>query len=77
MAVTFAIYVAGGITGAHINPAVTIAFAAFGGFAWKKVPGYIIAQILGAVAGAALVYANYRDAIQANEIGARHHPRRR
>jgi glycerol uptake facilitator len=67
MAVTFAIYVAGGITGAHINPAVTIAFAALGGFAWKKVPGYIVAQILGGVAGAALVYAVYRDSIQAYE----------
>ena len=63
----FAIYVAGGITGAHINPAVTIAFAVFGGFAWKKVPGYIVAQILGGVAGAALVYAVYRDSIQAYE----------
>ncbi len=74
MAVTFAIYVAGGITGAHINPAVTIAFAVFGGFAWKKVPGYIVAQILGGVAGAALVYAVYRDSIQFYEIGERHRP---
>ena len=67
MAVTFAIYVAGGITGAHINPAVTIAFASFGGFPGRRSPGYIVAQILGGVAGAALVYAVYRDSIQAYE----------
>lgn len=67
MAVTFAIYVAGGITGAHINPAVTIAFAAFRDFPWRKVPGFIVAQVLGGIAGAGLVYGVYRDAIQSFE----------
>jgi len=67
MAVVFGIYVAGGISGAHINPAVTVAFAAFGRFPWRKVPGYALAQVLGAVAGAALTYLVYRDAIQAYE----------
>ncbi len=67
MAVVFGVYVAGGVTGAHINPAVTVAFAAFGRFPWRKVPGYIVAQILGAIAGSALVYMVYRDAIQAFE----------
>ena len=67
MAVVFAIYVAGGISGAHINPAVSIAFASFGRFPWKKVPGYVVAQVLGAVAGAALTYLIYRDAIPAYE----------
>jgi glycerol uptake facilitator protein len=67
MAVVFGIYVAGGISGAHINPAVSVAFAAFGRFPWRKVPGYALAQVLGAIAGAALTYLIYRDAIQAYE----------
>jgi glycerol uptake facilitator protein len=62
-AVCFAVYVAGGVSGAHLNPAVTIAMAWRRGFAWVKVPGYIVAQCLGAFVGAALVYFNYRYAI--------------
>jgi glycerol uptake facilitator protein len=67
MAVVFGVYVAGGVTGAHINPAVSVAFAAFGRFPWRKVPGYIVSQVLGALAGATLVYMVYRDPIQAYE----------
>jgi glycerol uptake facilitator protein len=59
----FAIYVAGGVSGAHLNPAVTLAMAWRRGFAWRKVAPYIGAQTLGAFAGAALVYLNYRYAI--------------
>jgi glycerol uptake facilitator protein len=66
-AVTFAVYVAGGISGAHINPAVTVAFALRRGFPWSKVPSYIVAQVLGAFAGAALVYAVYKGAIDSYE----------
>jgi glycerol uptake facilitator len=66
-AVTFAVYVAGGVSGAHINPAVTVAFATRRGFPWNKVPSYIAAQLLGAFAGAALVYAVYKGAIDSYE----------
>src|SRR5690348_14119005 len=56
MAVTFAVYVAGGVSGAHINPAVTLAFAVRRQFPWRKVAPYIVAQVIGAFVGAALVY---------------------
>jgi glycerol uptake facilitator protein len=66
-AVCFAVYVAGGVSGAHINPAVTLAFALRRKFEWRKVPTYWAAQVLGAFVGAALVYANYRYAISSYE----------
>jgi len=59
MGVTLAIYAVGNISGAHINPAVTLGFAAVGAFPWEKVPGYIIAQILGAFTGGVIVWLNY------------------
>ena len=67
MAVVLGIYVAGGLTGAHINPAVTIALAVRRGFPWTKVPHYITAQVAGAFTAAALVYLNYKDAIKSYE----------
>ena len=70
-AVTFGVYVAGGVSGAHLNPAVTVSLALRRGFAWSKVPGYIVAQLIGAFAGAALVYAVYKGAIDSYE-GAHH-----
>jgi aquaporin Z len=45
----------GDVSGAHLNPAVTIAFAVARRFAWRAVPGYLAAQLLGAVAGSALL----------------------
>ena len=46
------VYAVGHISGCHINPAVTVALAATGKFAWKDVPGYVAAQVVGATAGA-------------------------
>jgi glycerol uptake facilitator protein len=59
LAVTFGIYIAGTISGAHLNPAVTIALAATKRIPWSKVPHYILGQFLGAFIGAALVFADF------------------
>jgi glycerol uptake facilitator protein len=67
MAVTFGVYVAGGVSGAHINPAVTLALAVRRNFPWGKVLPYIAAQVVGAFAGAALVYLVYHNAISSYE----------
>jgi glycerol uptake facilitator protein len=59
LAVTVAVYCVGWISGAHINPAVTIGLAAMGSFPVEQVAGYIIAQMAGAILGAVIVYAAY------------------
>ena len=59
VAVAMAVYAVGRISGAHINPAVTIALATIGSFPWRQVPGYIAAQMLGAFVGAVLVWLAY------------------
>ncbi|MFI6346015.1 MIP/aquaporin family protein [Streptomyces sp. NPDC050560] len=70
-AVCFGVYVAGGVSGAHINPAVTLAFAVRRKFSWAKVVPYWFAQLVGAFAGAALVYGVYFDAIKAFEAASK------
>ncbi|GAA5835411.1 hypothetical protein JCM9279_004533 [Rhodotorula babjevae] len=62
--VMIALYIAGGISGGHTNPAVTVTLAIFRGFPWKMVPRYIVAQVLGAFCGALIIYGNYRRAIR-------------
>lgn len=59
IAVAVAVYAVGRISGAHINPAVTIALASIGSFPWADVPGYVAAQMAGAFAGAVLVWLMY------------------
>jgi glycerol uptake facilitator-like aquaporin len=59
-AVIVAVYVSAGVSGAHLNPAVTIALAMKRGFPWSKVVPYILAQMVGAFLGALGVYLTYR-----------------
>ena len=66
-AVAFAVYVAGKYSGAHINPAVTIGLASIGAFPWADVPMYIVAQMIGAIIGASLVYLHYLPHWEATE----------
>lgn len=67
LGVVFGVYVAGGISGAHLNPAVTLAFAARREFPVKKILPYWFSQLFGAFTAAALVYGSYHWAINAAE----------
>ena len=71
LAVTMGCYVAGGVSGAHMNPAVTLALAVHRGFPWGKVLPYSLAQIAGALAASALVYVTYVEALGAFDGGIR------
>jgi len=67
-AVIIAVYVSGGVSGAHLNPAVTLGLAVRRGFPWKKVLPYIVAQMIGAFLGALAVFLIYRDGLVAAEM---------
>jgi aquaglyceroporin related protein, other eukaryote len=60
---------AAGSSGGHLNPAVTLTNCVFRRFPWRKFPLYFLSQLLGAMAGSAIVYANYISAIDAFEGG--------
>lgn len=71
LAVMIPAYIFGAASGAHFNPALTIALAADGSMSWGLVPGYIIAQMLGGFLGACLVYILFKDHIDATEEQAK------
>jgi MIP family channel proteins len=71
LAVTMGCYVSAGVTGAHLNPAVTLALAARRAFPWSKVAPYALAQIAGAFAASAVVFLTYREALAAFDGGVR------
>ena len=71
LAVTMGCYVSAGVTGAHLNPAVTLALAVHRRFPWKKVGVYALAQIAGAFVASAVVYVTYREALTAFDGGVR------
>jgi len=59
IAVMVAVYAVGRVSGAHLNPAVTLALASIGAFPWSDVAGYVAAQMVGAMVGATLVWLVY------------------
>jgi MIP family channel proteins len=71
LAVMLGIYASAGVSGAHLNPAVTVALAVHRQFPWRKVLPYSVAQVAGAFAASALVFATYREALSAFDGGIR------
>jgi len=69
LGVTLGVYVAARISGAHLNPAVTVALAVFKGFSWRKVAPYAIAQFLGAFVAALIVRWNYTEVLHKVDPG--------
>uniref|UniRef100_H2TI82 Aquaporin 10b n=2 Tax=Takifugu rubripes TaxID=31033 RepID=H2TI82_TAKRU len=64
LGVTFGVFVSRGVSGAHLNPAVSLSLCVLGRHPWKKLPFFILFQVFGAFLAAATVYLQYYDAIQ-------------
>jgi MIP family channel proteins len=71
LGVMLGIYTAAGVSGAHLNPAVTLALALRRGFPWSKVPVFVLAQTAGAFVASAVVFLTYREALAAFDGGVR------
>lgn len=71
LAVVMGVYVSAGISGGHINPAVTLAVAVWRGFPWNKVLPYIAAQMAGAFVASVVLYVTYGDALANFDGGVR------
>ncbi|AQS58862.1 MIP/aquaporin family protein [Desulforamulus ferrireducens] len=67
LAVAIAAYSVGSFSGAHLNPALTIALATIGNFPWADVPSYIVAQMIGAFLGGVVVWLHYLPHWEATE----------
>lgn len=67
MAVFIGVYASADASGAHLNPAVSLALATLGKFEWALVPGYVIAQFTGAAIGQLLVWITYKQHFDATE----------
>ncbi|XP_013414004.1 aquaporin-7 [Lingula anatina] len=71
LGVALGVFFSGGVSGGHINPAVSVTMAVLGRLKWSRLPFYIIAQYLGAFLGSACVYAVYLDALTEFDGGVR------
>jgi MIP family channel proteins len=71
LGVVMGVYVAGGISGAHLNPAVSLALAVRGAFAWRKLPAFVAAQFAGAFVASAVTFFTYREAFRVFDGGIR------
>src|ERR1700750_2188081 len=71
LGIATAIYLTGSLSGAHLNPAVTLALASWNGFPWRWVPGYLLAQLLGAFVAAAVLYLAFAGPLRVFE-GTQH-----